>query len=272
MVNRLEDSRVLVVGCHSEVAAGITKAIAESNVAHIVGTYLEGDQDTGATLEAVRSDVSSLTDFTSMQLDVTDVDQITDVIRRAQETMGGLDMLVTAAASQCDDVDYMDMTPAQIQRQIAINLTGPQLIIRDAAKRMMELHDSGNKRHRAICAVASVRATEPLDAQGYDSSKAGIVQHIRAMAGRLGPFGIKTGAILPGTVDVALEPLRHECPPEEYRRRWADLTPLGGTPVTPALVGEATVELMNSVSSTGEVRYVDGGYHNERPLPSRTAE
>lgn len=272
MMNRLAESRALVVGCNSEVAAAITQAIAEQNVRHVVGTYLPSHETRGVGIDGVRKQVEALTKFTAMPLDQTNVTQIREVLDAAQNIMGGLDIVVTAASRQWDGGDYMEMPDHEFEEQIAVNLIGPMHIMREAARRMMTLHDEGDRRHRAMCAIASVRGTDPLMEHPYDAAKAAIIHFVAGFAKRLGPYGIKIGAIAPGTVDVALEPVRHGCSPAEYRARWQPLTPLGGTPVTPAMVAEETVYLLNSTSMTGETRIVAGGYETMRPLPRRAEQ
>lgn len=267
MINRLEGCKALVVGCNSEIAAAITQELANQNASHIVGTYLEGSQHTGAGIEEVRRRLSALTQFTSMPLDQRNFEQVRQVVLDATEAMGGLDVLVAAASRQSEG-DILHMPDEEFIQQISVNLTGAMYLIREAAKQMM-VQSEQEPRHRSIVAIASIRGLHPYLQHPYDLAKSGILHFVEGFAKVIGPKGISINAIAPGTVDVALEPVRHQCSPEEYRAQWKPLTPFGGTPVTPEIVAEETVQLLNSGGSTGTVRIVDGGFHTMRPLPNR---
>lgn len=263
MPNRLDGCKALVVGCNSEVATAITRELAGQNATHIVGTYFAD-----GNIEEVRREISALTTFDLLKLDQTNAAQVKEVVQQAKDMMGGLDVLVTAASRQWEG-DYLQMPDEEIDLQITVNLTGTLRVIREAVKHMIALSQAGEKHHRAIGVMASVRGTGPFINHPYDAAKAGLIQHVAASAKAYGIHGIKIGAMAPGTIDVALEPIRHECSAEEYRKRWEPLTPLGGTPVTPAMVAEETINLLNSASITGETRIIDGGFRLMRPLPER---
>ncbi len=273
MKNRLDQSAGIVVGANSYVGLALFRELQSRGATRLVGTFLPRDRDTGVGIDEVSRHMSGLTDFTAMELDQTDDEQVKTVIREAQETMNGLDLLVTAASLQSEKA-HLAMSFEEMCAQVQVNLLGTMNVIRHAVNKMISLTaiESPQFNHRSIGVVASIRGLEPLVAQTYDAAKAGLVHHVRALSTQIGQYGISINAVAPGTIDCPIEYVRHGCSQVEYQQRWAPLTPYGGTPVTPEDVAEELVHLMNSGSVTGHTVPVDGGFSQMRPLPQRKAD
>ncbi len=270
MKNRLEGSAGLVVGANSHVGHAILRELASRGATRLTGTFLPRDRDTGVGIDEVIRQMKELTDFTAVDLDQTDNEQIQAVIADAQQRMGGLDLLVTSASRQSEEA-HLTMSYAEMEAQLIVNLLGTMNVIRHGVNGMIALSQSEGPqpRRRSIGVVASIRGLEPLADHAYDAAKAGLVHHIRALATNIGPHRISINAVAPGTIDCPIEYARHGCDQEEYQERWRPLTPFGGTPVLPADVADELVNLMNSRSVTGQTVAVDGGFGQMRPFPKR---
>nr|WP_321984415.1 SDR family oxidoreductase [uncultured Lichenicoccus sp.] len=121
---------------------------------------------------------------------------------QVEEQAGRLDALVCNAGIMVRaPLERLD--PADWDRVIAVNLTGPFLLAR-AAARLLRVNGG------AIVNIASTRArmSEP-DTESYAATKGGLVALTHALAVSLGP-GIRVNSISPGWIDVSGAPLSHE--------------------------------------------------------------
>jgi NAD(P)-dependent dehydrogenase (short-subunit alcohol dehydrogenase family) len=107
---------------------------------------------------------------------------------------GGLDLLVNNAALMVRK-PLEELSPAEWQRVLGVNLTGPFLCSRAFAPLLRQ-------RSGCIVNLASTRAvmSEP-DTESYAASKGGLVSLTHALALSLGPQ-IRVNAISPGWIDV----------------------------------------------------------------------
>ena len=118
-------------------------------------------------------------------------------------------MEVTAQKLGCPDVlinnagimrrsPFLELSPEDFDRVLAINLRGTFLCSQEVARRMIEAGKGG-----AIINIASTRAfmSEP-GTEAYTASKGGIVSLTHGMAISLGPYGIRVNCISPGWIET----------------------------------------------------------------------
>lgn len=126
-------------------------------------------------------------------VDVSDEASVVAMMDRVKTAFGKLDILVNNAALQNrallteTSVDYWD----KIQ---AVNLRGPFLCLREAAKLMQ----AGG----AVVNISSTGGVHPVmpGLAAYGASKGGLSQLTRNAALELAPAGIRVNAVLPGGV------------------------------------------------------------------------
>jgi NAD(P)-dependent dehydrogenase (short-subunit alcohol dehydrogenase family) len=126
-------------------------------------------------------------------VDVSDEASVIAMMARVKDTFGRLDILINNAALQNrallaeTTVEYWD----KIQ---AVNLRGPFLCLREAAKLM----PAGG----AVVNISSTGAIHPMmpGLAAYGASKGGVSQLTRNAALELAPAGIRVNAVLPGGV------------------------------------------------------------------------
>jgi NAD(P)-dependent dehydrogenase (short-subunit alcohol dehydrogenase family) len=129
--------------------------------------------------------------------DVADPDAVA-ALAESIAAQGGLDLLVNNAAIMVRK-PLAELSPAEWQRVLDVNLTGPFLTSRALAPLLSE-------RAGCIVNIASTRSlmSEP-DTESYAASKGGLVSLTHALALSLGP-AIRVNAISPGWIDVRPEP------------------------------------------------------------------
>ena len=128
-----------------------------------------------------------------VKVDVSDEASVIAMMDRVKTAFGRLDILVNNAALQNrallteTSVEYWD----RIQ---AVNLRGPFLCLREAAKLMQ----AGG----AVVNISSTGAIHPMmpGLAAYGASKGGVSQLTRNAALELAPAGIRVNAVLPGGV------------------------------------------------------------------------
>jgi NAD(P)-dependent dehydrogenase (short-subunit alcohol dehydrogenase family) len=142
------------------------------------------------TAAALRASGGSAVSFV---VDLADADAADQVVDEVVGQLGRVDILVNAAGTS-SGAGLFDTTTEVWDRIHAVNLRAPFLLIRRAARYMIDQGDGGR-----IVNVSSGSAVRALPATpAYGSSKAGLLGLTRMAAGELGPHGINVNAVAPG--------------------------------------------------------------------------
>jgi glucose 1-dehydrogenase len=189
----------------------------------------------------------------ALTLDVADSASVRAAFAAIDRAWGRIDIAVNNAAVE-PIVAFLDLTEAQWDRILDVNLKGAFLVSQAAARRMVRARRGG-----AIINLSSVNAVVARpESAAYAASKGGIRQLTTASAIALAPHGIRVNAIGPGTVVTGLT--RHLLKDRKWRWRTLARTPLGRT-AEPREIAEVAVFLASDAASymTGTTVYVDGG-------------
>jgi NAD(P)-dependent dehydrogenase (short-subunit alcohol dehydrogenase family) len=131
-------------------------------------------------------------DVLPVELDVTDVGQAASALAVAVAEFGGIDVVVNSAGASFKGF-FEEMTPAQVERQLAVNLVGPMNVTR-AVLPVMRRQRSG-----LVVAVSSGAALIGFAYSSvYAASKAGLEGWMSALAQEVEPFGVRTMVVNPG--------------------------------------------------------------------------
>ncbi|HSB98267.1 MAG TPA: SDR family oxidoreductase, partial [Burkholderiaceae bacterium] len=151
--------------------------------------------------------------------------------------------------------DFLDITEADWDAVIDVNLKGSFLVAQAVAREMVAAARGG-----AIVNMSSVNGTMAIPTiASYNASKGGIDQLTRVMALALADRGIRVNAVGPGTIATELARAA-VLGSDEARERILSRTPLRRLG-EPSEVADAVAFLLSDAASyiTGEIVYVDGG-------------
>ena len=171
--------------------AGIGRVIAETFADHGAKVYV-CDID-GAALDDVRS---KRPDIGATKADVSDATQVDRLFDEALESLGGLDILINNAGIAGPTKHFADITPAEWDETIAVNVNGQFYCARRAVAPLVAAGGG------AIVNLSSVSGRVPMPLRApYTTSKHAVCGFTMEAAYELGPDNISVNAILPGMVD-----------------------------------------------------------------------
>lgn len=229
----------LVTGAGRRVGRAIAEALGgqQMTVAVHYGNSDNGARETARAIELAGGTAHVI------QADLLKPEAAEELVRKAADLCGGLDLVVNSAATMtCTPIGTV--TTAQWDDIIALNLRAPFFIAQAAAAVM--------RGGGSIINMADLAAFETWPAYvPHGISKAGVVQMTRALAHALGP-AIRVNAIAPGAV------LLPDGWKEETAARLASTTPLRRIG-EPQDVVDALLYLATSPYVTGQTLIVDGG-------------
>ena len=131
-----------------------------------------------------------------MQADVTDKEAIDEVVKKAIEDFGSIDVLVNNAGITRDNL-LMRMSDEEFDKVIEINLKGTYIVTKAVTKYMMK------KRKGSIINLSSVVGVAGNAGQcNYSASKAGIIGFTKSVAKELASRNIRSNAVAPGFIET----------------------------------------------------------------------
>ena len=189
MSGALAGRRILIAGA----AKGIGRATAERFAAE--GARIAAFDRDDAALAALGA---ALPDIVTLRGDVADPVSVAAAAAAAATALGGIDGVVNAAGIDLV-ADIETMSLADWQRIVAVNLTGPVLVMQ-AAYPHLKAAGGGT-----IVNVSSAAGLSPLGHRtAYCASKAGLQMATKSLAIEAAAFGIRVNAVCPGAVETDL--------------------------------------------------------------------
>lgn len=239
----------LITGASSGI--GRASAIAlSSQGAHVVVAARSIDKLNDLVATIVGSGKRAI----AVQLDVTDLSQITSAVSKTIETFGRLDILVNNAGA-LDYTPFLDMPEDKWNLIINTNLKGYFFVAQAAAREMVK-NKWGRIINIASIASGGVGVGFPMLSH-YGASKGGVIGLTEALAVELGTHGILVNAIGPGGIETGMT---KGMTPEQATAMFSRL------PIKrigqPEEIASAVVYFASEESSytTGATLYVDGGW------------
>lgn len=186
--------------------------------------------------------------------DVSEASEVDAWIAATVSDLGVPDVLVNNAGINANG-PFLDLSAADFDRVLAVNVRGTMLCAQAAARAMVAAGRGGS-----IINLSSTRAymSEP-DTEAYTASKGAIVALTHGMAMSLGPKNIRVNCVCPGWIDVSAWQFSGRAKPAALTQADKEQHPAGRVGA-PDDIAQMCIFLANPDSFiTGQSFIVDGG-------------
>ena len=187
----LKGKQAIVTGGARGIGYAICYRLAEAGAAVVMA-----DIDDKETEKACQKLAEAGYQAIPVHCDVSSEDEVKAMVSGTVSKVGGVDILVNNAGI-FPMIPLAEMTSADIDKVLAVNLRSIFLCSREASQRMVE-----QKRGGCIINIASMDAVHPATKgfSVYDASKGGVLSMTKSLALELGPHEIRVNAIAPGAI------------------------------------------------------------------------
>jgi NAD(P)-dependent dehydrogenase (short-subunit alcohol dehydrogenase family) len=245
----LEDRVAIVTGAAQGIGAACAERLAQDGAAVALWDV---DDARGQALAAELNARGQRAIY--RHCNVADKREVDAALAATLQAFGRVDALVNNAGI-FKAADFLDITEADWDAVIAVNLTGAFLVGQAVARAMVAAKAPGT-----IVNMSSVNGIMAIPSiASYNASKGGVNQLTRVMALALADHGIRVNAVAPGTIATELAQ-RAVLGSEEAKQRIMSRTPMRRLG-EPREIADVCAFLISSASSyiTGEIVYIDGG-------------
>jgi len=194
----LQGQVALVTGASSGIGQAIALSLADAG-ADVAINYVAGADKAEAVATQIRAKGRRAI---ALRADVSDEAQVQEMFRTLLAQFGTIDILVNNAGLQ-DDAPFHEMTLAQWNRVLAVNLTGQFLCSREAIREFRRRGVRGEVSCSAgkILCVSSVHEVIPWAGHvNYAASKGGVMLMMKSLAQEVAPYRIRVNSICPGAI------------------------------------------------------------------------
>lgn len=254
-----EGKVAVVTGAGGGIGRGVAEAFAENGASVAVL-----DINLAAADETVERIETSGGKACVLQVDVGEEQSVMEAFQRVAKHFGGVNVLVNVAGIELYK-DFLDISGAEWDRQLAVNLKSVYLCCRQAIPHMIRAGGG------SIVNTASVQALATTGRiSAYAAAKAGILGVTRDLARDFGKYKVRVNTICPGCIATPMmdRTLATLADPEAFLKTLSQSIPLQrlGTPqdIAPVALFLASP---GAAYVTGIAVIVDGGLMAKLPLP-----
>ena len=253
---KLAGQIAIVTGANSGIGEGVAISLGEAG-ANVVVNYVVNPDAANVIVDKIKSFGSNAV---AIKADVSKEDQVMNMFVQTIQQFGTIDILVNNAGLQ-RDAKLHEMTLAQWQLVIDINLTGQFLCSREAIKEFLRrgiVPERSVACGKIIC-MSSVHEMIPWAGHAnYATSKGGIKMLMQTMAQEYGRQKIRVNSICPGAIKTPINTTAWSTP--EAYNSLMNLIPYNRIGV-PEDIGKLAVFLASDDSDyiTGASIFIDGG-------------
>ncbi|BAU64171.1 3-oxoacyl-[acyl-carrier protein] reductase [Stanieria sp. NIES-3757] len=191
-LQHLKDRVALITGASRGIGKATALALATEG-AKVVVNYASSSN---AADEVVKEITETGGEAIALQADVSQVEQVDNLIKQTLDKFGRIDILVNNAGITRDTL-LLRMKPEEWQAVIDLNLTGVFLCTRAVSKIMLK------QKAGRIINITSVAGQMGNPGQAnYSAAKAGVIGFTKTVAKELATRGVTVNAVAPGFIET----------------------------------------------------------------------
>ena len=244
---KLQGKVALVTGSSRGIGKATAIRLAKEG-AKVVVNYINDEK---ASAQVVNEIKKLGGEVIAVKADVSNEEQVKNMIKTAIDKFGKIDILVNNAGIVYD-IPFMEKTLEQVKRTFEVNFNGVFLCSKYAAKQMKK---TGSGVIINISSTSGIDVLNPESAD-YDASKSAVISLTKNLAEELAPH-IRVNCIAPGWVNTDI----NKNMPKEYLKEEEERIIIGRFG-KPEEIASAVAFLASDDASfiTRTVLVVDGGY------------
>lgn len=245
---RLAGRRALITGGDSGMGRAAAIAFAREGADVAINYFPTEEPDAQEVIALIKAEGRTAL---AIPGDLRDEKFCQELVARAVERLGGLDIVVSNAARQQSRESILEISSEDFDATMKTNIYAPFWIIKAALPHL--------KPGACIIGTASEQAYDPSpELYDYAQTKAATMNYVKSLAKQLGPQGIRVNAVAPGPIWTPLQVSGGAS--MEKLEKFGSQTPLGRAG-QPAELGSIYVQLAAADASfaTGQVYGSAGG-------------
>jgi len=252
----LAGQKALVTGANSGIGEAVALALADAGAAVAVN-YVIGPEEARAVTDQITAAGGRAI---AVRADVASESEVEEMFEEACAVFGTLDIVVANAGLQ-RDAPFEDMTLAQWNTVLNVNLTGQFLCARAAVREFLRRgpRPQVSRALGKIICMSSVHEVIPWAGHvNYAASKGGVMMLMKSLAQELAPRGIRVNGLAPGATRTPINTAAWSTPQAyEALMRLVPYKRIG----EPEDIAQAAVWLASDDSDyvNGVTLFVDGG-------------
>ena len=246
---RLQGKVAIVTGASTGIGQGIAVRFAREG-AVVVVDYIGEASVADATIAKIKSFGGRVI---AVRADVSDSEQVANLIAESVKSFGKLDIIVNNAGIETKH-DFIDFPLNEARKIINVNLVGPLIVAQPAARQMIKQGHGGR-----IVNISSVHEDLPMPTNApYCAAKGGLRMLTRTIAVELAKHNITVNNIGPGAVYTPID-ADIQAQPELEKLLMAEI-PLNRWGQPDEVAGLAVYLASDEASYvTGSTYFIDGG-------------
>ena len=233
----------IITGASGSLGLAIANILARDY--NLVLTFNKNEE----VLKQLKEDLKEVTNIKIIKCDLSSEVEIKNLINETIKEFSSIDILINNAGISCDEPVEVK-TKKTFMNILDVNLVGPFLLSREAAKYMLE------KKCGKIINIASTNAfdTNYPESIDYDASKAGLISLTKNLSKYYAPY-ITVNAIAPGWIETNMT----KDMDENYKKEEENKILLKRF-AKPDEIAHAVLFLCENTYINGSVIRIDGGY------------
>jgi NAD(P)-dependent dehydrogenase (short-subunit alcohol dehydrogenase family) len=252
-MNLVEGKTAIVTGAAGGLGIVTCRTLAK-NGARIVALDLSSEKVDEVVLQLESEGIGNVIGVVA---DVASATSVATAFAEIKQRVGPIDVLVNNAGVR-EIKAALDLSPAEWDRVIGINLSGPFYCAREAG---LQMRETGGGAIVNIASVAGILGIARRPA--YTTAKHGIVGMTKTLAREFAEYGIRVNTVAPGTVRTPMT--EHYFQDAEFVRGLKHSVPLHDRGSAQD-IANAILFLSSSLADfiTGVTLPVDGGWTSEK--------